>query len=102
MVEISHHLALVTVVLPWNGTTYLPEAEAQRATDRRRQRQNEISNNTADSEHREDLLHDLEHPKPSIIDHPGLGKLQGNIQRGLGNLVMLRQKAAWMMHIMKS
>jgi hypothetical protein len=37
-----------------------------------------------------------------MIDHPGLGKLQGNIQRGLGNLVMLRQKAAWMMHIMKS
>jgi len=28
----NHHRELETVGLPWNGTTYLPEAEAQRAT----------------------------------------------------------------------
>jgi hypothetical protein len=37
-----------------------------------------------------------------MIDHPGLGKPQGNIHEGLGILVELRQKTAWMMHTMRS
>ena len=101
MVGTNHRQALERVVLPWNGTTYLPDAGAQRITDRQgqlRRRTNHIEN----IERPEDLLHDQQRQRLLMIDHPGLGKLQGNIQKGLGHLVMLRQKAAWMMHIMKS
>ena len=72
--------------MEWNNR-YLPEAGAQQVTDRRGQLRNEISNNIADIEHPEDLLHDLGHPRQSMIGHPGLGNPQGNIHGGLGNLV---------------
>jgi len=91
MAEINHRLALETVALPWNGTTYLPEAEAQRATDHQGQHQREISN-IEGNERLEDLLHDQQRQRLLMIDHPGLGKPQANIHEGLGILVELRQR----------
>jgi hypothetical protein len=86
----------VTVALHWNGTTYLPDAGAQRITDRQgqlRRRTNHIEN----IERPEDLLHDQGHPEQTRTDQPGLGKPQGNGERK--GLVQKTRKTAWRIHM---
>ena len=84
MAEINHRPALEPVVLPWNGTTYLPEAGAQQATDHREQHLNEI-NNIVGIERQGDLLHDHAGTPKCIHDRPSrAGETSGKHPRRTG------------------